>query len=79
MGSHSELKVSVAKLFKKQSGKCNYCGLIFIDGEVVEIDHIIPKAIGGKQKDNLQLLHKHCHDIKTSNDSKAIKLEEFTW
>ena len=32
----------------------------------MEIDHIIPKAKGGKNTlDNLQLLHGHCHDAKS--------------
>jgi|GEM_PF-6719893 len=36
----------------------------------MEVDQtIVPKALGGKDKyDNLQLLHKHCHDVKTAND-----------
>lgn len=37
----------------------------------MEIDHIIPKSQGGKDKyDNLQLLHCHCHDGKTAKDIK---------
>ncbi|MGL5794670.1 MAG: group II intron reverse transcriptase/maturase [Waterburya sp.] len=85
MGKHPELKDSVAKLLKKQNGKCNHCGLTFKHGEIIESDHIIPKAIGGQRKDNLQLIHKHCHDIKTRYDLKEIsnykkeKTEEFKW
>jgi RNA-directed DNA polymerase len=85
MGKHPELKSSTAKLLKKQNGKCNHCGLTFFDGEIIENDHIIPKSIGYQQRDNLQLLHKHCHDIKTRDDLKAIKqynaqvTEEFQW
>jgi RNA-directed DNA polymerase len=73
MGKHPELKNSVAKLLKKQKGKCNQCGLTFQDGDIIETDHITPQAIGGNNKDNLQLLHKHCHDIKTRDDLLAIK------
>ncbi len=72
-GVHPELKNSVAKLLKKQNGKCNWCNLTFQDGDVIESDHITPKAIAGSKKDNLQLLHKHCHDEKTKGDLKAIK------
>jgi RNA-directed DNA polymerase len=72
-GTHPELKDSISRLLKKQEGKCNWCNLTFQDGDLIEIDHIIPKAIGGNQKDNLQLLHKHCHDVKTKNDLNAIK------
>jgi 5-methylcytosine-specific restriction endonuclease McrA len=39
------------------------------DGDVWEVDHIIPKSLGGKNWDNnLQLLHRHCHDTKTGLD-----------
>ncbi|MCC5601749.1 HNH endonuclease [Nostoc favosum] len=35
----------------------------------MEEDHIIPRALGGKDEyNNLQLLHRHCHDEKTFND-----------
>jgi RNA-directed DNA polymerase len=74
MGKHPELKSSTAQLLKKQEGKCNWCKLPFQAEELIETDHIIPKSIGGLNAiDNLQLLHKHCHDIKTSNDLLRIK------
>jgi RNA-directed DNA polymerase len=39
----------------------------------VELDHIIPKSQGGDGKTtNLQLLHGHCHDVKTATD-KAVE------
>jgi RNA-directed DNA polymerase len=31
------------------------------------------KQLGGAKKDNLQILHRHCHDIKTRDDLLAIK------
>ena len=35
----------------------------------MEVDHIIPKSKGGKDRlDNLQLLHRHCHDLKKAKD-----------
>ena len=40
----------------------------------METDHIIPKSRGGKRKyENLQLLHKHCHDTKTATDGSNPK------
>ena len=69
LGRHPELSARVSKLLKKQKSKCNHCGLIFRDGDVWEVDHIIPKSLGGKNCDNnLQLLHRHCHDTKTGLD-----------
>ncbi|NJO63282.1 MAG: HNH endonuclease [Richelia sp. RM2_1_2] len=36
---------------------------------MMEVDHIIPKSKGGKDAyNNLQLLHRHCHDEKTATD-----------
>ncbi|WP_231943073.1 HNH endonuclease [Calothrix sp. NIES-3974] len=59
----------VAILLKKQKGKCPWCGLTFKDGDVMEIDHITPKTLGGKDEyKNWQLLHRHCHDKKTATD-----------
>ena len=37
----------------------------------MEVDHIVPKAEGGKDHyKNLQLLHRHCHHQKTAEDQK---------
>lgn len=55
-----------AKLLKVQKGKCLWCGLYFRDEDLLEIDHIIPKANGGRDNYlNKQILHRHCHDNKT--------------
>jgi RNA-directed DNA polymerase len=41
-----------------------------MDGEEMEVDHIIPKEMGGSDAiHNLQLLHRHCHDEKTFSDT----------
>jgi 5-methylcytosine-specific restriction endonuclease McrA len=69
MGTHPEMPTGIAKLLKVQKGKCAYCGLFFKDEDLIETDHIIPKSLGGKNSyNNLQLLHRHCHDKKTAND-----------
>ena len=74
MGKHPEVKNSIARLLKKQKGKCNYCNLTFKTEDKIERDHIIPRQAGGnKLKDNLQLIHKHCHDVKTKTDLITIK------
>lgn len=68
-GSHPEISTRMATLLKIQKGKCNHCGLYFKDGDLVEIDHVIPRTSGGKNEySNLQALHRHCHDIKTMTD-----------
>jgi len=77
-GKHPETPIRVATLLKKQKGKCPHCGLHFKCEDSMEIDHIIPRSKGGKDiYKNLQLLHKHCHDVKTANDgSVGIKSDK---
>ncbi|MBF2057275.1 MAG: HNH endonuclease [Cyanobacterium sp. T60_A2020_053] len=54
---------------KSKKGRCPHCGQFFTSEDIIEIDHIIPKSLGGSNKyDNLQLLHRHCHNIKTRTD-----------
>lgn len=69
-GRSPEMPARITRLLKVQKGKCNYCGLYFREEDEMEVDHIIPKKKkgGSNKKDNLQLLHKHCHDTKTAND-----------
>jgi RNA-directed DNA polymerase len=72
MGRHPELPNREAKLLRQQKGRCTHCGLTFREGDVMEVDHIIPNSIGGKDEwKNLQLLHRHCHDVKTASDGST--------
>jgi RNA-directed DNA polymerase len=74
MGHHPDLPANKAKLLKQQKGKCTNCGLYFRDGDLLEIDHIIPKSQGGKDEyKNMQLLHRHCHDQKTAGDGSPAR------
>jgi len=69
MRNHPELTTRESILIKKQQGQCNWCKQDFKTGDKWEVDHIIPKSEGGKDSyDNLQLLHRHCHDQKTAKD-----------
>jgi RNA-directed DNA polymerase len=77
LGIHPEMPNRKAKLLKLQKGKCPWCGLSFQDWDVIEEDHIIPKALSGRDEyKNLQLLHRHCHDEKTSLDLKEIRKKD---
>jgi RNA-directed DNA polymerase len=74
LGKHPEIPMRVATLLKNQKGVCPICGYSFRDGDKMDVDHIIPKAIGGKDEyKNLQLLHRHCHQKKTAIDLKKIR------
>lgn len=56
-------------LMKKQKGKCTLCNQYFTSEDSLEIDHIFPRSLGGKNSmDNKQLLHNYCHHKKTTND-----------
>jgi RNA-directed DNA polymerase len=74
MGKHPLVPKKVTTLLKRQRGKCGFCGLFFNHDDQMEIDHVTPKTLGGSnQWDNLQLLHRHCHDTKTKDDMNLIK------
>ncbi|AMW30968.1 group II intron reverse transcriptase [Limnospira platensis] len=63
----------VAKLLKKQKGKCTWCGQFFTPSDIIEVDHTEPRSQGGKDEyKNLQLLHHHCHDDKTALDEEMM-------
>lgn len=62
----------VQKLLKIQKGKCPHCGTMFKHGDKMEVDHIKPTSLGGNNTySNLQLLHRHCHDVKTARDGSG--------
>lgn len=63
------------RLLKTQNGICAICRVKFLPTDVLEVDHIIPSSHGGSDKyENLQLLHKHCHLLKTKIDNKSKTL-----
>ncbi|MDB9540997.1 group II intron reverse transcriptase/maturase [Anabaenopsis arnoldii] len=75
--NHPEANKRVATLLKKQKGKCPECGHYFRDGDVMEVDHILPLSKGGKDEyKNLQLLHRHCHDKKTASDGSLVGIHD---
>ena len=73
-GRHPELPNRIALLLKKYKGRCLECGLMFVANDLIEVDHKIPRQEGGTDKfDNLQPLHRHCHDVKTARDNTRRK------
>jgi RNA-directed DNA polymerase len=80
MGKHPEAPKRVTTLLKRQKGRCTHCGLYFKDGDKLETDHKIPKSKDGRNSyDNLQLLHRHCHDNKTALDVVGTKELDEHW
>jgi RNA-directed DNA polymerase len=75
LGRYTELGLSKATILKRQRGRCMHCKLLFWYEDKIETDHITPLHKGGHNGyDNLQLLHRHCHHIKTVSDQwKAVE------
>lgn len=49
-------------LWNKQAGKCKVCQDNIDNGEQIEVHHILPRKLGGKDNiDNLVMLHTNCH------------------
>lgn len=75
LNSNPTFNTRTRTLLKTQKGCCNICKLQFTENDVLEVDHIFPRHLGGKDVySNLQLLHRHCHHKKTQADSLLSKL-----
>jgi RNA-directed DNA polymerase len=71
---HPLMGSTKAKLLQIQKGICPRCGLYFRDDDLLEIDHITPVALGGKDTlANKWVYHRHCHDEKTAEDMALIR------
>ncbi len=64
---------------REKSGICNWCCLSFREEDILEEDHILATALGGRDEyRNLQLLHGHCHDEKTALDLEYLRNSQTT-
>lgn len=69
------------ELFEKSNGKCEVCGKnlhnnyeMFNDKNYMQIDHIIPKSLGGKDKiDNLRAICIKCNCSRNNKSGKRLK------
>lgn len=72
LGREPTTKRSIARCLKLQRGRCAACGLYFRSDDRMELDHVYPKTQGGTgARNNIQLLHRHCHDGKTARDNEV--------
>jgi RNA-directed DNA polymerase len=70
-GHYPGVSTRVSTLLKRQAGKCRHCGYYFKMGDMLEVDHIIPRAAGGRDAyTNWQLLHRYCHLEKTARERR---------
>jgi RNA-directed DNA polymerase len=57
-----ELDERRRKIYKFHKYKCAACGKSLLDGEQIDLHHVIPKSKGGNNSyKNLVPLHKTCH------------------
>lgn len=73
---HSPYPKRVRELLVRQDSRCPICKkpLTELNSSTWEVDHIKPKFAGGLDRyDNLQLLHKECHEKKTVQDMLMYK------
>jgi RNA-directed DNA polymerase len=69
LGESLVINPSQVKILKRQKGKCARCKMYLRPEDMIETDHIDPTRTAKRNRyDNLQLLHKHCHDNKTAED-----------
>jgi RNA-directed DNA polymerase len=61
MGKEPTISPRVAKLMKKQDGKCGRCELYLTSNDLVDVHHVDGNHKNNKES-NLSLLHRHCHD-----------------
>lgn len=76
MVKYSPFSSGIRYLLRMQRGKCTLCGEKFVmqDSENWEIDHQVPRSVGGKNTyENLQLVHKACHIAKTRRDRSKYR------
>ncbi len=72
LGRYPNLPREVARILKRQEGKCAACRLYFRVDDLIECDHRVPFVCGGQERpSNRQLLHRHCHDRKTAQDGSG--------
>lgn len=62
LSQHPMLRNVVAKLLKKQEGRCSECGLRFTSEDLLEVHHSDRNRSNNKIN-NLKLVHRHCHDV----------------
>lgn len=64
-------------LLRKQKGICTWCKRQFLWDDIYEVDHIVALINGGSSDfGNLQLLHRHCHDVKTAVDMAVARVNK---
>jgi RNA-directed DNA polymerase len=67
--THPLLTETLAKALQRQNGRCGWCGLLFTDEDIIEIDHR-DRNRKNNAPSNLFALHRHCHDERHAKDAE---------
>jgi RNA-directed DNA polymerase len=67
--THPLLTGTLAKALQRQGGRCGWCGLLFTDEDIIEIDHR-DRNRNNNVSTNLFALHRHCHDERHAKDAE---------
>jgi RNA-directed DNA polymerase len=67
--THPLLTGTLAKALQRQNGRCGWCGLLFTDEDIIEIDHRDRNRTNNAST-NLFALHRHCHDERHAKDAE---------
>jgi RNA-directed DNA polymerase len=67
--THPLLTGTLAKALQRQNGRCGWCGLLFTDEDIMEIDHR-DRNRGNNAPSNLFALHRHCHDERHAKSAE---------
>jgi len=74
IGKSTLIPLNKARLIKEQNGRCGICGEYFLPDDIIERDHIVSKALIGKNlRENVQAVHRYCHLNKTGVDLSEIR------
>ncbi len=65
----------LARILKRQKGKCKHCGMIFMPDDLIECHHQLDES--GQRNGLLDALHRHCHD-QVHGPRKVVKQEGST-
>ena len=71
--------IVIAELKKRDAAICTLCNLP-LTNELIEVDHITPKAMGGlDEMSNIRLVHLTCHRLRHfTNPRKGDLIETLT-
>lgn len=68
LGKHPEVPLRVARLLKRQRGRCVACELFFKDGDVMQVVHTTSKQPDETGVRHYRyLLHRHCYQAKSAS------------